>query len=190
MKKDFGSKPWLFPIPNYMLGSYNEDGSVDVMVVGWGGCVADEYVAINISREHKTFANIEKRGAFTLAVPTAETMKESDFLGIASANKMADKFARTGLHAEKAANVDAPVIAEYPLTMECRVEKISEEPYGPRILAKIINVSADESVLGDDGRIDAEKLHTFVFDQTRNGYHAVGVRTGKAWHEGAELMKR
>ncbi len=189
MKKDFGVKPYLFPMPTYMIGTYNEDDTVDVMMMAWGGVCAEDMVALNLEANHKTVANIRKRGAFTLAIPGADTLEASDFLGIVSANKMADKFARTGLHSVKSSRVDAPVIMEYPVTLECSVEKFEDEPYGLRILGKIVNVQADESVLDEDGKIDAGKLNTFLFDQMRNGYYAVGDKIGQAWHSGAGLLK-
>lgn len=189
MTKDFGAKPYLFPMPTYMIGTYNEDDSVDVMMMAWGGICAEDMVALNLDAEHKTVANLETRKAFTLAVPGTDTLKESDFLGIASANNMRDKFARSGLHAVKSGRVDAPVITEYPLTLECEVVEMQEQPYGLRVLGKIVNVLADESVLDEAGKIDAGKLHAFAFDQMRNGYYALGEKVGQAWHSGAGMMK-
>lgn len=190
MKKDLGVQPYLFPMPTYMIGTYNGDGTVDVMMMAWGGICAENMVALNLEADHKTVANIRARGAFTLAVPGTDTIAASDFFGIASSNKMADKFERTGLHASKSARVDAPVIEEYPLTLECTVEKIENEPYGLRILGRIVNVLADEDVLDEKGKIDAGKLNAFAFDQMRNGYYAIGEKVGQAWHTGAGLMKK
>ena len=101
MKRDFGVKPYLFPMPTYMIATYNEDDSVDAMAMAWGGICAENMVALNLEEDHKTVANLKARGAFTLSVPGVDTLMESDFMGTASANKMPDKFARTGLHAEK-----------------------------------------------------------------------------------------
>ena len=95
--KDFGVQPYLFPMPTYMIGTYNEDDTVDVMMMAWGGICAEDMVALNLEADHKTVANIRARKAFTLAIPGTDTLKESDFLGIATSNKMADKFERTGL---------------------------------------------------------------------------------------------
>ena len=189
MAKDFGVKPYLFPMPVYMIGTYNEDDTVDVMMMAWGGICAKGMVALNLGAGHKTVANLKARGAFTLAVPGVDTLKESDFFGIASSNEMADKFARSGLHAVKSARVDAPVITEYPLTMECDVVEIQDQPYGLRVLGKIVNVMADEKVLDEAGMIDAGKLQTFTFDQMRNGYYAIGEKVGLAWNSGADLKK-
>ena len=190
MTKNFGVKPYLFPMPTYMIGTYNEDNTVDVMMMAWGGICAEDMVALNLEAEHKTVTNLEARKAFTLAVPGTDTLKESDFLGIATANKMADKFERSGLHAVKSERVDAPVITEYHITLECEVVEMQTQPYGLRVLGKIVNVIADEKVLDDAGKIDAGKLQAFAFDQMQNGYYAIGAKVGQAWHSGADLMKK
>ena len=188
--KEFGVKPWLFPMPTYMIGTYNEDDSVDLMMMAWGGICAENMVALNLEEDHKTVANLKARGAFTLAIPGQDTLMESDYLGLVSANDVPDKFARTGLHAAKSERVDAPVVAEYPVTLECRVLEMQEQPYGLRVLGEIVNVLADEETLDEKGRIDVEKLHAFAFDQMRNGYYALGEKVGQAWHTGADLMKK
>lgn len=176
-------------MPTYMIGTYNDDDTVDVMMMAWGGICAEDMVALNLEAEHKTVANIESRKAFTLAIPGTDTIKESDFFGIASANKMADKFERSGLHAFKSEKVDAPVIMEYPITLECEVVEMQSQPYGLRVLGKIKNVIADEKVLDEKGKIDSGKINAFVFDQMQNGYYAIGEKIGQAWKSGAEFMK-
>lgn len=190
MKKDLGVKPYLFPMPTYMIGTYNEDDTVDVMMMAWGGICAENMVALNLEADHKTVANIKARGAFTLAVPGTDTVAESDFFGIASSNKMKDKFERSGLHAVKSSRVDAPVIEEYPITLECTAEKFEDEPYGLRILGKIVNVLADEKVLDEKGNIDVPKVQAFSFDQMKNSYYATGEKIGQAWNIGAGFMKK
>ena len=190
MMKDLGVHPYLYPMPTYMIGTYNEDDTVDEMMMAWGGICAENMVALNLEADHKTVANLKARGAFTLAVPGIDTIKESDFFGIATSNKMADKFERSGLHAVKSERVDAPVVIEYPLTLECKVVEFQDQPYGLRVLGEIVNVLADEKVLDEKGKIDAAKLNTFAFDQMRNGYYALGDLVGKAWNAGAALMKK
>lgn len=190
MKKELGVHPFLYPMPTYMIGTYNEDGTVDEMMMAWDGICAENMVALNLEADHKTVANLRARNAFTLAVPGTDTLKESDFFGIASANKMADKFEHSGLHAVKSTRVDAPIVEEYPLTLECKVVEFQDQPYGLRVLGEIVNVMADEKVLDEKGLIDAGKLHAFAFDQMRNGYYAMGEQVGQAWHSGAEYMKK
>ena len=190
MMKELGVQPFLFPMPTYMIGTYNEDDSVDVMMMAWGGICDTKMVALNLEADHKTMANLRKRNAFTLAVPGIDTIKESDFFGIATSNKMADKFERSGLHAVKSGKVDAPVIEEYPLTLECRVVEFQDQPYGLRVLGEIVNVLADEKILDDEGKIDGGKINAFLFDQVKFDYYKVGEICGKAWHSGAPLLKK
>ncbi len=190
MKKNLGAHPYLFPMPTYMIGTYNEDDSVDVMMMAWGGICDTKMVALNLEAEHKTVANLRARKAFTLAIPGTDTLEASDYLGTASGNKYPDKFRRTGLHSVKSANVDAPVIEEYPLTLECRVVEFQTQPYGLRVLGEIVNVLADETVLDGSSRIDAGALRAFVFDQMRNGYYAIGEKVGQAWSSGMGLMEK
>ena len=183
MKKDLGVHPFLYPMPTYMIGTYNEDGTVDEMMMAWGGICAENMVALNLEADHKTVANLKARMAFTLAVPGTDTIRESDFFGIASSNKMADKFERTGLHAEKSARVDAPVVAEYPLTLECKV--ISWQ--GGILVGEVVNQSADERIL-TDGKVDLTKLQPIVFDAAGMCYRSIGNSVGGAWNAGKKFI--
>ena len=187
--KDLGVKPYLYPMPTYMIGTYNEDDTVDVMMMAWGGICAEDMVALNLEEDHKTVTNLRQRKAFTLSVPGTDTIRESDFFGIASANKVTDKFARSGLHAVKSSRVDAPIVTEYPLTLECEVVDMQQQPYGLRVLGRIVNVLADEKVLDEKGKVDPAKLHAFAFDQMQHGYYALGDKVGQAWGTGVPLMK-
>lgn len=187
MKKDLGVQPALYPMPVLMIATYNEDGTVDVMNMAWGGICSHDMVALNISRGHKTTKNIEARGAFTLSVADVAHLDESDYFGIASGNKVADKFERSGMTATRSERVDAPVVNEYPLTLECSVVEMQEQPYGLRVLGRIENVLAEESVLGGDGKVDPAKLGAFAFDQFQSGYYAMGEKVGQAWESGKRL---
>lgn len=189
MLKELGVAPFAFPMPVLMISTYGEDGTVDVMNMAWGGICAENMVALNIDEDHKTAQNIRQRGAFTLSIADIPHLKQADFFGIATANKMADKFARSGLTAVKSSRVDAPVVTEFPLTLECRVVECQNTVYGFRVLGEIVNVLADARVLDEGGKVDPTKLNAFVFDQFRNGYYAVGEKVGQAWSSGAELMK-
>ncbi len=190
MLKDLGVKPYVFPMPVLMIATYGENDKVDVMNMAWGGVCAENMVALNIDEDHKTTENIKKRNAFTLSIADTLHIEEADFFGIASGNKMSDKFERSGLHANKSTHVDAPVIQEFPLTLECKVVECQHTVYGFRVLGEIVNVLADEKVLNEKGKVDAAKLNAFVFDQMQNGYYAIGEKIGQAWHTGAKLMKK
>lgn len=190
MKKDLGVQPALFPMPVLMIATYDENGKVDVMNMAWGGICAENMVSLNISAGHKTSLNIKKTGAFTLSVADAAHIEAADFFGIASGNKMEDKFERSGLTAVKSEKVNAPIVQEFPLTLECRVVEDKEEVYGHHVIGEILGVLADEKVLDEKGKVDPVKLGALVFDQFQNGYYTIGEKVGQAWHTGADLMKK
>lgn len=176
-------------MPVLMIATYGENDKVDVMNMAWGGVCASNMVALNIDEDHKTTQNIKERMAFTLSVADIDHLEESDFFGIASGNKMEDKFERTGMHAVKSDKVDAPVIEEYPLTLECKVVALESTVYGFRVLGEIVNVLADEKVLDEKGRVDPTRLNAFIFDQCQSGYYKVGEKVGQAWKSGTRFMK-
>lgn len=173
-----------------MIATYGNDNVVDVMNMAWGGICAENMVSLNIDEDHKTSENIKKRGAFTLSIADIPHIEAADFFGIASGSKMPDKFERSGLSAVKSEKVDAPIVQEFPLTLECRVIEDKMEVYGHHIIGEIVGVLADEAVLDEKGKVDAAKLNAFVFDQFRSGYYAIGEKVGQAWHTGAPLMKK
>ena len=189
-KKDLGVKPYLFPMPVLMIATYNEDYTVDVMNMAWGGICDNDKVALNLSENHKTCENLKARGAFTISVADVAYLEESDFFGTASGNTMKDKFERTGMHATKSTRVDAPIIEEYPITLECTVDKIQTEDGEFRVVGKILNVLADESVLDESGKVDPTKLDAFVFDQFQNSYYRIGEKVGAAWNSGMKFMNK
>lgn len=190
MKKDLGVKPYLFPMPVLMIATYGDQDKVDVMNMAWGGICAENMVSLNIGEDHKTSENIKKRGAFTLSIADIPHIEAADFFGIATGNKMDDKFERTGLTAIKSEKVDAPIVDEFPLTLECKVVEAKNEVYGFHVIGEIVGVLADETVLDERGKVDPTKLNAFVFDQFQNGYYAIGDKVGHAWHTGVPLMKK
>lgn len=190
MLKNLGVKPYTFPMPVLMISTYNEDGSVDVMNMAWGGVCAENMVALNIDEDHKTSENIKRTRAFTLSIADIDHIEAADFFGIATGNKMKDKFERSGLHAIKSVKVNAPIVQEFPLTLECKVVECQNTVYGFRVLGEILNVLADEKVLDDKDKVNPAKLNAFVFDQFQSGYYAIGEKVGQAWQTGAKFMKK
>ena len=190
MKKELGVNPYLFPMPVLMIATYGDNEVVDVMNMAWGGICAENMVSLNIGENHKTSENIKKRGAFTLSIADIPHIEAADFFGIASGNNMPDKFERSGLTAVKSEKVDAPIVEEFPLTLECKVIEDKREVYGHHIIGEIVGVLADESVLDENGNVDAVKLNAFAFDPFRSGYYAIGEKVGQAWHIGKPLMKK
>lgn len=189
MKKDLGVKPYLFPMPVLMIATYGEDNKVDVMNMAWGGICAENMVSLNISEGHKTAENIKNRKAFTLSIADIPHLEAADFFGIASGNKMEDKFERSGLTAEKSQKVDAPIVTEFPITLECKAVEIKNESYGFHILGEIVGVLAEESVLDEKGKVAPEKLNAFLYDSFQSGYYAIGEKVGQAFSAGSKLIK-
>ena len=189
MKKSLGVKPYLYPMPVLMIATYGEEDKVDVMNMAWGGICANNMVALNISEGHKTAKNLKERKAFTLSIADVDHLEAADFFGIASGNKMADKFEKSGLHAVKSDMVDAPVVEEFPITLECKVVEFQQSVAGFRVLGEIVNVLADEAVLDPEGNVDPTKINAFAFDQFQNGYYKIGEKVGQAWSSGKKLMK-
>ncbi len=184
MRKNFGAKPILYPEPVFIIATYGEDDIPDAMNAAWGGISEEEEISMCVSPEHKTVENILKRKAFTVSMATADTVVPCDYVGIVSGNDVPNKFARAGFHAVKSEFVDAPLIEELPMALEC--ELISYDPESCRMVGRIVNVCADESIL-TDGKIDPAKLKPIVFDGANHTYHVLGEQVGRAFHDGAAL---
>ena len=176
----------IFPMPVLMIATYNEDGSVNVMNAAWGTMQERDKVALNLTESHKTVKNIKARGAFTVSIADAAHIAEADYLGIDSGNKVADKFARTGLTASKAEMVDAPVINEFPLCLECEFIEYQDDEYGCGVIGKVVSVTADESVM-TDGKPDMSLVNAIAFDPYTHGYYKVTERVGEAFKDGLKL---
>ena len=187
MRKDFGAKPLLYPMPVLIIGTYDADGNADAMNAAWGGIADDTKISICLSPTHKTVANLKVKGAFTVSVATAKYVAECDYLGIESGNKEPNKIDKAGLHAVQAPNVAAPMIEELPMCLECKV--ISYDDATCRLLGEIINVNADESVLTADGKIDVQKLEPITFDSSNHAYIKLGEKVGNAFNHGSKFKK-
>ena len=188
MKKDLGIQQAVFPMPVLMIATYGEDGKVNVMNAAWGNICDPDKIALCLSDDHKTVKNMNAAKAFTVGLATQKTLKEADFFGIATGNKMADKFERSGLTARKSAHVNAPVIEEFPVVMECELlEEVKTENLHCYV-GRIVNVAADECVLDENGKVDVGKCGVIAFDNFRAGYYAMGEKVGQAWHSGRELL--
>ena len=185
MRKNLGAKPWTYPQPVFILATYGEDGTVDAMNAAWGGISEAKEWSMCISAGHKTTANILAGKAFTVSMATAEQMVACDYVGIESGNNVANKLEKAGWHTSKAEFVDAPLIDELPMAVECRL--VSYDPESCRLVGEIVNVCADESVLGEDGKIDPDKLQPIIFDPIHNTYRKLGEKVGNAFRDGAQL---
>lgn len=190
MKKNLGVVPAVYPMPVLMVAAFDENEKVNVMNAAWGQICAMDKIALFIDEDHKTTQNLLKTKAFTVALADREHMDVADFFGIATGNKMPDKFARTGYHAAKSAFVNAPVIEEFPVVMECELNDVVSNDSFYCIVGKIVNVAAEEMVLDPNGKVNPTKLDALIFDQFQNGYYVTGEQAGQAWHAGAGLMKK
>lgn len=190
MKKNLGVIQAVFPMPVLMVAAYDEDGRVNVMNAAWGMICNSDRIALFIDEDHKTTQNILKTKAFTVSLADEAHMDVADFFGIASGNKMPDKFERTGYHAIRSNFVNAPIIEEFPVVMECELAEVSSTESFYAIVGKISNTAAEEGVLSEKGKVDPAKLHALTFDQFQHGYYATGAKVGQAWNAGAGLMKK
>ncbi len=189
MKKNLGAVPAVYPMPVLMVAAYGENDKVNVMNAAWGMICAEDKIALFIDEGHKTTQNILARKAFTVSIADKAHMDAADFFGIATGNKMPDKFERTGYTAVKSGFVDAPIVDEFPLAMECELAEVVQTESFYCIVGKIVNTAAEESVLSENGKVDPAKLNALIFDQFQHGYYLSGEQVGKAWNAGAGLMK-
>jgi len=184
MKKDFGKKPWIYPQPVLMVATYDENGNPDIMNAAWGGVGDDTQIFICMGSNHQTTENLELKKAFTVSIATEEYLKACDYLGIVSAKDTKDKVAKSGLHVHKSNYVDAPVIDELPLCLECEV--ISYDKKNCHLFGEIVNTSVDESIL-TDGKVDPKKLKPLVFDICNSKYYGLSEEKANAFSAGKEL---
>lgn len=189
MKKDLGVVSAVFPMPVLMVAAYDKEGKVNVMNAAWGQICDEDKIILFIGEGKRTWLNIKESRAFTVALADRAHTDVADFFGIASGNKMPDKFERTGFHAAKSDKVNAPVIEEFPVVMECELLEFAHTDCIDGIVGRIVNVKAEESVLNDKGKIDPEKTQALIFDTFGAGYYVTGEKVGKAWNAGAGIMK-
>lgn len=178
----------IFPMPVLMVATYNEDGSVNVMNAAWGTMQASDTVVLNLSETHKTVQNIKDRGAFTVSIADAAHMVEADYFGVESGNRIANKFERSGLTASKSEIVDAPIINEFPLCLECEFIEYQSNNYGCGVIGKVINVTADNSVM-QNGKVNISLVNAIAFDPYTRGYYKISERVGEAFKDGLKLKK-
>lgn len=184
MRKNFGKKSWLYPMPVLIVAAYDEVGIPNAMNAAWGGIFTDETIGVCMSEGHKTTKNIRTTGAFTVSVATADTVTACDYVGLVSGNKEPDKFAKAGFTATKSQFVNAPIINELPMTLECELLSYDEE--SNHLVGRIVNISADEKIL-TDGKIDVAKLRPITYDPIGYNYFELGTKVGNAFSEGKKL---
>ena len=184
MRKNFGKQTYVYPMPVFIIATYDENGNPDAMNAAWGGIHDDYQIAICISPTHKTAKNLVVKKAFTVSIADVDHVGECDYVGIVSGNTEPDKMKKAGFTVTKSEFVDAPIINELPMSLEC--EMISYDTVTGCMVGKILNVSADESVL-TDGKIDPKKLNPITYDSVNHTYIKLGDVVGKAFSDGSKL---
>ena len=182
-RKNFGPDHALVttPQPCVMIATWDKDHNPDVMMAAWAGQYDYKRIVVSLSK-HKTTENLELTGAFTVSFADIRTVAESDYFGLVSGNKVPDKVAKVGFTVTPSPNVDAPIINEYPLTLECKVVSWEDGI----LVGEVVNQSASESIL-TDGKIDLAKLQPIVFDAAGMCYRAIGDVVGGAWNAGKKF---
>ena len=185
MRKNFGVKTWLYPMPVFIVAAYDNEGNPNAMNAAWGGIYTDNMIGICLSEDHKTTQNILATRAFTVSMATAEQVTACDYVGIVSGIKEPDKFHKAGFHATKSEFVNAPIIDELPMTLEC--ELVSYDTETCFMVGKIVNVSTDEKILNESGKIDLSKLRPITYDPCNHNYIELGAKVGNAFSDGKSL---
>ena len=171
-------------MPVLIVGTYDENGAPNAMNAAWGGIYDTNLVMVCLADDHKTTENIKKTGAFTLSFATAKTVVPCDYVGIVSANDEPDKFSKAGFHATKSEYVNAPIIDELPMTVECKLLKFNEDGI---CIGEIANVRADDSILDEKGKVDAKKLDPIIYDSCSHAYWSFGEKVGRAFSDGKTI---
>lgn len=186
MKQKIKTTEAIFPMPVLLISTFNEDGTVDVMNAAWGTMLDRDMVALNLTETHKTVQNIKQRKGFVIHIADAKHVVEADYFGVVSGNKEKDKFAKSGLTFTKSELVDAPIINELPIAMECEFIEYQNDDTGLGVIGKVVRTSVEEAHL-KDGRVDIDALDAIAFDPYTHGYYRVGGRVGEAFRDGLAL---
>ncbi len=184
MRKNFGADSSVYPMPVFIVAAYDENGNANCMNAAWGGIYESGQLMLCLSHGHKTTQNIKTSKAFTVSIADSRNVVAADYVGVESGNNVQDKMGKAGFTVTKSEFVNAPVINELLMTVECELLKFNEDGI---CIGKIINISADESVLGDDGLIDPQKLSPITFDPVHNTYIRLGEKVGNAFSDGKKL---
>ena len=188
MKKKIKTTEAIFPMPVLMIATYNEDDTIDVMNAAWGMMLERNEIVLNLSENHKTVKNIKERKAFTVSIADANHVVEADYFGVVSGNNMKNKFECSNLTATKSSVVDAPIINEFPICMECEFIEHQNDETECGVIGKIVKVTADEKVMNGE-KVDISLVDAIAFDPFTHGYYKIGERVGEAFKDGFQLKK-
>lgn len=186
MRKNLGIKPYMYPMPVLILGSYDENGKANAMNAAWGGIIDQDKILISISGGHKTTINILKTKAFSVSFATCDHVVSCDYVGIVSGNKVEDKMEKAKFTTTKSSFVNAPLIDQLPLALECEVYEMREDETDYLLIGKIVNVSAEETIL-KEGKIDLSLFKPITYDPANHAYIALGEKVGNAFCDGKQI---
>ena len=185
MRKNLKPKAHIYPMPILIIGTYDENGTPNAMNAAWGMVCDTAQVAICLTATHKTVKNLLKTKSFTVSMADAENVVPADYVGLVSANNVPDKFSKTGWSSVKSEFVNAPIIENLPLCLECKL--VSYDTETEICIGEIVNVSADEKILDKDGKIDLTKFKPLCYDCGGHAYHTFGEKVGSAFSDGWKL---
>ena len=186
MKKEIKTTEAIFPMPVLLISTFNEDGSVDVMNAAWGTMLERDMVALNLTETHRTVENIKTRKGFVVHIADAKHVVEADYFGVVSGKTEKDKFSKSGMTYTKSDLVDAPVINEFPISLECEFIEYQSDETGLGVIGKVLRTSVEETNM-KDGKVDIDSLEAIAFDPYTHGYYKVGGRVGEAFKDGLKL---
>ena len=186
MKVEIKTKEAIFPMPVLIISTFNEDGTVNAMNAAWGMPQNYGYLALNLAEEHKTVENIKRTKSLVVHIADIDHIKEADYFGIVSGNNVRNKFQKSGLTYTKSDLVDAPIINEFKLAMECEFVEFQSDNTGVGVIAKVLRTTVDESCI-KDGKVDVSSLGAIAFDPFTYGYYKVTERVGTAFKDGKNL---
>ena len=185
MRKNLGAKAILYPMPVLIIGTYDENGKANAMNAAWGGISEETEISICVDDSHKTADNVVKAGAFTVSVADKKNVVAADYVGIVSGNNEENKIEKCGWTAVKSESVNAPLFEELPFTLECKLKSYDKNTC--RLVGEIVNISIDESILGENGKIDLSKFEPITYDPVGHTYRTLGDIVGKAFSDGRKL---
>ena len=185
MRKNFGVKTWLYPMPVLIIGTYDENGNANIMNAAWGGIHDTNQIGVCIDPSHKTAKNLQQTKCFTVSIGVADKVVECDYVGIVSGNSGVNKIEKIGFSVEKSEFINAPIFKELPMTLECKL--LSYDDSCGCAVGEIVNISVDESVLDENAKIDVAKLQPICFDPVSHSYIKLGEVVGKAFSDGKKI---
>jgi flavin reductase (DIM6/NTAB) family NADH-FMN oxidoreductase RutF len=191
MKLNIPAKTILLPSPVLIIGTYDLDGRPNIMNAAWGGIASSKPPCISVSLREATLSyhNIQQTGAFTVNIPSEKHLKEADFVGIVSGREC-NKFKETGLTAEKSKLVNAPIVTEFPYTLECNLIRQVDLGSHTMFIGEIVGMIAESEILNQNQLPDIEKVRPILWGSFGSmAYYRIGDRLGNAFSIGKEIKR-